>query len=396
MAKTATRNISLLIVAQALGMTCQSLVIVIAALVGYSLADDKSLATLPVALQLTATMLTTFPASLLMRRVGRRAGFTVGVLIGATGGLAAAYAVYRGDFVLFSLAATIIGAQAAFVQFYRFAAAETASEAFRPKAISLVLAGGIAAALAGPELAKWGRDLLTPHLFVGCYLLVTALSLVAAMILQGLDIPKLSAVQRATSGRPLGRIAAQPAFVVAALSGAVGYGVMTLVMTATPLAMTACGFAFDDAAFVIQWHALAMFGPSFFTGSLIQRFGVLNVILAGIALIASAVTVTLSGIAFGQFWGGLVLLGLGWNFMYIGGSTLLTTTCRPEEQAKTQALNDCLIFSTAAAGSFSSGALHSSFGWAAVNLGVIAPLGIAFLAVAWMRLQRRSTAAVAG
>lgn len=396
MVKTATKNVSLLIAAQALGMTCQSLVVVIAALVGYSLAEDKTLATLPVAAQLTATMLATFPASLLMRRAGRRAGFTVGVLIGAIGGQVAAYAVYRGEFALFILGSAIIGTHNAFIQFYRFAAAETASEAFRPKAISLVLAGGIVAALAGPELAKWGRDLLTPHLFVGCYLLLSLLALTASLVLQGLDIPKLSATQRATSGRPLGRIAAQPAFIVAALSGAVGYGSMTLVMTATPLAMTACGFAFDDAAFVIQWHALAMFAPSFITGSLIQRFGVLNVILAGVALIASAITVTLSGIAFIQFWGGLVLLGLGWNFMYVGGSTLLTTTCRPEERAKTQALNDCLIFASAATASFSSGALHSSFGWVAVNLGVVAPLGIAFLAVAWMRLQRPSVAAPAG
>lgn len=396
MAKTATKNVSLLIAAQALGMTCQSLVVVIAALVGYSLAEDKTLATLPVALQFTATMLATFPASLLMRRVGRRAGFTVGILIGATGGLIAAWAVYSGDFILFAIGSFVIGTNNAFTQFYQFAAADTASEAFRPKAISLVLAGGIVAALAGPELAKWGRDLLAPHLFVGCYLLLSGLALTAGLILQGLDIPKLSAVQRATSGRPLGRIAAQPAFIVAALSGAVGYGVMVLVMTATPLAMTACGFAFDDAAFVIQWHALAMFTPSFFTGSLIQRFGVLNVILAGVALIASAITVTLSGIAFVQFWGGLVLLGLGWNFMFIGGSALLTTTCRPEEQAKTQALNDFLIFTTATTASFSSGALHSSFGWVAVNLGVVAPLGIAFLAVVWMRLQRPSATAPAG
>jgi len=387
------RNVVLLAMCQAFGMSGNAIIMTVSALTGVMLAQDDSLATLPLALQFTATMAGTFPAAFLMRRFGRRAGFSVGALLGVAGAGLAVHAIMIGDFALFCIAALPIGVFNTFVQYFRFAAADTASEAFKPRAISLVLAGGVVAAIAGPQLAIWTRELLAPVLFAGCYVAIGALCLVVLALLQFIEIPRLTAAQRADSGRPLKEIARQPVFLVAVLAAAVGYGAMSLVMTATPLAMVACGFVFDSAASVIQWHALAMFLPSFFTGSLIARFGAPNVILAGGVLILACLGINISGVTYVQFWSALVLLGLGWNFMFVGGTTLATETYTPSERAKTQALNDFLVFTTVAAASFSSAALHSNFGWIAVNLGVAPPLALAVAAVLRLKFRDRTASA---
>ncbi|MGP1396134.1 MAG: MFS transporter [Inquilinaceae bacterium] len=387
----ARRNVLILALCQALGQTGMSVVMVIAALVGFSLADNKALATLPLALTFTATMFGTIPAALAMRRLGRRGGFTVGAAVGLAGALIGAWAVFVGSFGLFIVGSMGLGVYNAFVQLYRFAAADTASESFKPRAISLVLAGGIVAAVAGPELAKWSRDMFPPYLFVGCYLALAVLAVATMITLRFVEIPQPTLAERSVPGRPLRTIMAQPTFIVACMAAAMGYGVMSLVMTATPLAMMhEHAFLFDDAAFVIQWHALAMFVPSFFTGRLIQRFGVMTIILFGIALNVLCLSANLLGDGtFLTFWGALILLGLGWNFMFIGGTTLLTEAYAPMERAKAQAANDFIVFTTAALASLSSGALQSQIGWLAVNLGMVPPLILALGAVLWLLPRRR-------
>ncbi len=387
------RNVILLALCQALAMTGNALVITVSALAGYMLLEDKSLATLPIGLQFTATMATAVPASLLMRRFGRRAGFSVGVLTGLAGGAVSSYAIVASSFPLFCLGGALYGVFTAFALFYRFAAADTASEAFRARAISLVMAGGVVAAVCGPELAKWSRDWFQGAPFAGAYLSIVGLALASLVVLRFIDIPRLTVEERRGSGRPLAVITRQPVFVVAVLGGMIGYGVMSLVMTATPLAMQAHALDFNDTAFVIQWHVLAMFAPSFVTGHLINRFGVLNVMLAGAALAVGCAVTNLSGTGVFQFWAALVMLGMGWNFLFVGSTTLLTEAYTPLEQAKVQAVNDLCVFGMVAVSSFSSGALHHLFGWQAVNLGVVAPLMVAAAATLWLR-QRRAAAVV--
>ncbi|MFT5446026.1 MAG: MFS family permease [Gammaproteobacteria bacterium] len=384
------RNVLILAICQALGSTGMSMLAAVASLVGYALVDDKSLATLPVAVQWTATMITTIPASHLMRWIGRRAGLSVGVLVQMSGGLVGCYAIVQANFGVFLLASVFVGIGTSFIQYYRFAAVDAVPESFRGKAISLVLAGGVVAAVLGGELAKWSFDWFLPYVYAGCYIAMACLCLVVLIALQGVRIPRLSAQQRASSGRPLWAIAKQPVFIVAVLAGALSYGSMVLVMTATPLAMGASGFVFTDSATVIQWHVLAMYAPSFFTGSLIQRFGVLTIILCGTVLMLTALVVGLSGIAFMNFWGCLFLVGLGWNFMFVGGSTLLTSAYTIEERAKVQAANDFTVFSVTALSAFGSGALLTRLGWDGVTSGVAPAMGLALIAVLWlMALQRR-------
>ena len=387
------RNVLILAACQALAMTGSSLMMTVSALVGQMLAIDKSLATLPLGLQFTATMLTTIPASLLMKQVGRRAGFALGALIGAFGAGVCTIAVFQNSFVGFCFGNALVGVAMGFALFYRFAAADAADERFRSRAISYVMAGGIVAAVSGPELAKWSRDLFAPAFFAGCFAVIAVLSLAAALLLQYLNMPRPTAEERRQGGRPLGEIARQPVFIVAALGGMIGYGMMSLVMTATPLAMVACAHSFGDAAFVIQWHVLGMFAPSFFTGHLIARFGVLNIMLAGVMLLVGCVVINLSGTELFQFWTALVLLGLGWNFLYIGSTALLTEAYRPTERAKVQALNDFLVFGTVAVSSFSSGALQNQFGWEAVNYAVTVPALLVLMAIFWLRQRRAAVTA---
>ena len=262
----AVRNVVLLAICQALAMTGMTMNMTVTALTGHDLAPDPAWATLPLSLQFLATMLTTMPASLYMRRVGRRFGFATGVLIGVSGAIVAALSILNHQFALFCLGSMLIGSFQGFAILYRYAAADTASESFRPRAISLVLAGGVVAALAGPELAKWSHDLLAPITFAGTFLVIAGVQSISLIFLTFVKIPTPTPAERADSGRPLLEIVRQPVFIVAILGAMIGYGSMTFLMTATPLAMVACGFAFADAAFVIQWHAVGMFLPSFFTG----------------------------------------------------------------------------------------------------------------------------------
>ena len=386
------RNVLLLAVCQAVSNTGSSMLAAVAALVGYSLADDKSFATLPLAFQWTATMATTIPAAQFMRAVGRRAGLSLGAVIFMAGGALGAWSIWIANFYVFIAACACVGSAMSFVHYYRFAAADSAPEDFKSKAISLVLAGGVVAAVMGGEVAKLTVDWFEPVLFLGCYVAIVLLGLTVLIILQGVRIPNLTAEQRKTSGRPLAKIMRQPVFIVAVLSSALSYAAMIMIMTATPLAMSACGFEFHDTATVIQWHVLAMYLPSFFTGSLIQRFGVLRIIAIGGVLICASLTTSMLGIEFLNFWGGLVLMGLGWNFMFVGGSTLLTESYVVEERAKVQGVNDFIVFSTTAAAAFGSGVLQGEFGWTAVNGGAVPAMCVALLAVAWMALHRRRMA----
>lgn len=386
----ARRNVLVLSMCQALSVSGLVMLTTVIALAGQVLSEDPAHATLPLAFQLTGNMLAAIPASLLMGRIGRRAGFTIGQAFGIAGGLLGAFALlYAQSFLLLCISGLFIGTHNAFWQFYRFAAAETADNAFRSRAISYVLAGGVVAAFAGAELAKWTVGLFEPILFAGCFVAFSGLCAFTILILQFLRIPKrASGWSPGSQGRPLAVIARQPAFITAVLSAMIGYGLMVLVMTATPLSMVACGFAFTDAAFVIQWHAFAMFAPGFFTGHLIKKFGVTRIIMAGTVLNLACMAANLAGIEIQNFWSGLVLLGIGWNFMFVGGTALLTETYEPEETSKVQALNDFLVFGTSAVASFSSGFLQARFGWAAVNLAIVIPALAVFAAALWLRIAR--------
>ena len=381
------RNVLLLSVSLSVTQVGTAIVAVVAALAGHYLAVDKSLSTLPLAFMFTATMAATIPASLFMGRVGRRVGFTVGQLFGVAGAALSTYALFDSNFWLFAAAGAVLGVHNAFWQYYRFAAAEVATPDFRSRAISYVVAGGVAAAVLGPELAKLSQPWFEPVLFAGCYAVIIVLNAAAISFLQYIDIP-VPAASTAGSGRPLAVIFSQPSAIVAVLSAMIAYGTMMLVMTATPIAMIACGFGFAEAAFVIQWHAVGMFGPSFFTGHLIRRFGVLNIIAVGAVLNAICMAVNLAGIQIANFWIGLVFLGIGWNFMFVGGTALLTETYRPEERFKAQSFNDFLVFSTAALASFSAGAIQHWLGWQAVNAVVALPVLVGFTAAVWLRTRQ--------
>jgi len=389
----AVRNVVLLAICQALAMTGMTMNMTVTALAGHNLSPNPAWATVPLALQFTATMLTTLPASLYMRRVGRRFGFVTGVLIGVTGAAIAASAILNGSFLVFCLGSMLIGSFQGFAILYRYAAADTASEAFRPRAISLVLAGGVVAALAGPELAKWSFDLTAPFMFAGTFVVIAAVQLTSLVFLYFVQIPTPTAAERSVRGRPILQIMRQPVFIVAILGAMVGYGSMTFLMTATPLAMVACGFGFTDAAFVVQWHAVGMFLPSFFTGGLIQRFGVIPVMLTGAAAYLACIAINVSGIELIQFFSGLVLLGIGWNFLFVGGTTLLTQAYRPEEKAKVQGLGDFLVFSSSTVAAFSSGALNHAYGWQTLNLSVLPLVAIVATALLWYHFRRSPAAA---
>jgi MFS family permease len=387
------KNVILLAVCQALAMTGMTMNMTVTALAGKELTPDPAWATLPSALQFTATMLSAMPASLYMRHVGRRLGFSTGVLIGVTGAMLGVTAIFTANFVLFCLASMLIGSFQGFAILYRYAAADTASDSFRPRAISLVLAGGVVAALVGPELAKLSYDWFDPIFFAGSFVAIAAVQALSLAFLYFVEIPRPSAEERASSGRPLLEIVRQPVFLVAVFGAMIGYGAMTFVMTATPLAMIDCGFAFQDAAFVVQWHAVGMFAPSFFTGSLIQRFGVIKLMLAGVVAYVACAVINLSGIELLQFFSALVLLGIGWNFLFVGGTTLMTEAYRPEERAKVQGLGDFLIFTMSTIAAFSSGYVNYELGWEAVNLGLL-PLSAAVgIALIWFSTQRKPVVA---
>ncbi len=382
------RNVLVLSGCQATLQTSGTTMISVTGLAGFALASDKSFATVPLTCYVLGSAIATIPASLLMRAVGRRAGFQAGTILGMLGAAVCTVAMYVSSFWLLCAGMGVMGIYQAFGKYYRFAAADAAEMDFRAKAISFTLAGGLVGGILGPEMAKHTVDLFPDHVYLGSYLSLIFVCLVATLFLTGLDIPNLSEQERRDTGRPLSEIMRQPVFIVAALAGMLSYGIMNLMMTSTPLAMRAHDHHFHDAAFVLQWHMIGMYGPSFITGSLINRFGVLNIILAGIALLFVCIVAALAGAGLANFWVSLFLLGIGWNFMYVGGSALLTECHTPAERAKTQAANDFMIFVTMAISSASSGLLLNKSGWYAVNYGSIPFVLIALVATLWLMWQR--------
>jgi predicted MFS family arabinose efflux permease len=337
-----------------------------------------------------AVMLATIPASMLMRQVGRRLGFIVGSGFAVIGGAIAAYAILVNSFPVFSLGLFSIGIFSGFSGYYRFAAADAAEESFRPQAISLVVAGGVLAALLGPGMAIASSEWFSNATFAGTLLVVVALQIPTMVLLLWVKIPPLPVADRQKRGRSLTEIMQQPAFGVAVVGSMVGYGTMAFLMTATPLAMVSMNHAFHSAASVIQWHVLGMFAPSFFTGFLIARFGVLTILLLGAVLNLLCVGTNLMGDSIGHFHLALTLLGVGWNFMYVSATTLLTETYAPAEKAKTQAAHDFLMYTFVAFCTYFSGELLDRYGWATLNYVAIPALMVAMGSVLWlMRLRQR-------
>jgi predicted MFS family arabinose efflux permease len=386
----ARRNAIVLAVAQALAGGNSTVIVSTTSIVGAVLAPDKGLATLPVTAMVLGMWLGTLPVGILARRFGRRFALQTGSAFGILSGLISYLAVMSGHFGLLLLGTFCGGLYAAAHQSYRFAAADTASDAYRPKVVSWVLAGGVFAAIIGPQLVIFTKDLLSPHMFAASYLGQSACALAAAAVLQFIRMPPVPAV-RHDEGRPLGEIVRAPRFVVAVACGMASYGLMNMLMTSAPLAMVGCGHSVTDAALGIQWHVLAMYSPSFFTGTLIARFGVERITGIGLALIAVAAVVGISGISVAHFWIGLVLLGLGWNFAFIGATSMVTQCHRPQERNKVQSFNDFLIFGSMALTSFSSGQLLDKFGWPAIKAVNLPTVCVAGLLLLWLALRPRES-----
>lgn len=384
-------NVVILALSQALMLSSIVLSMALAAILGSMLAADKGLATLPVAAMVVGTALASLPAAQLMRRLGRRPGFLLGALLGIAGSAASALALHRADFALFVFGHVLLGSYQGFANYYRFAAVDAAGPQRASQAIALVVAGGVVAAFLGPQLALWGRDWIAGEPFVGSYLAQGALSLAALGLLAFLRLPRIDAAQ-AGPARPLAEILRQPALRVAVFGASVGYAVMIMVMTATPLAILGCGLPGESVTPVIQWHVVGMFAPSFFTGALIRRFGAPRIMQVGFFLLLGHVALALSGVEFAHFLSALILLGVGWNFAFIGGTALLTQTYRPAEQAKVQGANEFTVFGFVAAATLSAGWLYDRFGWFELNLAVTPLLVAAVLAtyVIERRLRRES------
>ena len=380
------RDVYLLILCQALLFINTTPLVAVNGLVGFALAPSSALATIPVTAYVVGAAAASAPIARMMRRHGRRVGFSVGTLFGMLGTAIAAFGAYQKLFWVVCLGTMLVGVYNACGQLYRFAAAEVAPHGFKERAISWVMAGGILGGIVGPNLAIYSKDVLAVT-FAGSYAVLVVVSLIALAVLQRVRFPPQSALERAGGGRALGEIMRQPMFIVAALSATVGYGVMNLLMTATPLAMQMCSLPFSKAALVLEWHIIGMFAPSFFTGSLIRRFGVLRIMLTGVTLMFGCVAFALLGNEVMHFLVALCVLGIGWNFMFIGGTTLLTQTYRPEEKNRVQGTNDFMIFATMAASSFASGALVTTRGWTLLNLGALPFLVAVTLGILWLARQ---------
>lgn len=363
------------------------------AIIGHSLSSDAALATLPMAVQMTAVMAASIPASIIFGRYGRRAGFMLGAIISIAGSLTFAGGVWMQDFFVYCVGSALAGVGFGIAQHYRFAAAEAATPAYRPRAIALVMAGPVLSALFGPELVKHSYQAFVPYLFLGTYLVLALLPIICIVLLSKLHLP--APPPRAAVSTPVGEIIRRPAFVTAVVAALVAYGTMNLAMTATPLEMLLCGFSVSQSATVIQVHALAMYAPGFFTGHLITRFAVRPVIVAGAALTATSVAVALMGETFWHFAVGLGLLGIGWNFMFVGATSLLATSYAPHERVRAQAANDFIVFGTVACTAFLSGYVHARFGWSALNLTLIPPLVAALGLLAWQKSRAKVAVAAA-
>ncbi len=381
------RNVLLLACCQALLLINSVTLVSIGALAGYSLAENKAFATLPTMTYVMGAAIATFPASLWMRRVGRRGGFLTGVSFGFTGAALASYAIAAGSLALLCAATMLMGVYNAFGQYYRFAAADAATPGFKAKAISFVLAGGLVGGIVGPQLSTHTRGLWQPA-YSASYATLCVFALVAMAIISRLRIPIAAESVAHGPARPLAEIIRQPVYIVAATVAALGYAAMNLLMTATPLAMGFCGHPYSAAAGVIAAHVVAMFSPSFFTGSLIKRFGTLPVMAVGVAAQLACVAVGLSGQLIANFWLALVLLGVGWNFMYIGGTTLLTEAYTPAEKAKAQGANEIAIFTVQALSAFSSGVLVNTRGWDVLNYVALPIIFVSGASIAWLAVRR--------
>ena len=386
----ARRNAIVLAVAQALAGGNNTVIVSTASIIGAVLAPDKGLATLPVTDMVFGMWFGTLPLGFLARQYGRRFALQCGSAFGILSGLISYSAVMNGSFWVLLIGTFCGGLYAAAHQSYRFAAADTASDAYRPKVVSWVLAGGVFAAVLGPQLVIFTKDLLSPHLFAASYLGQSLCAIVAAAVLQFVKVPPLSSAHY-NDARPLWEIVRHSRFIVAVACGIASYAMMNMVMTSAPLAMVGCGHSITDAALGIQWHVMAMYAPSFVTGSLIARFGVERITGIGLVLIVATAVVGISGVSVAHFWTALVLLGLGWNLSFIGATTLVTQCHRPHERNKVQAFNDFLIFGSMALSSFSSGQLLERFGWTAINEVIFPTIFVAVALLLWLSFRPRAS-----
>lgn len=371
-------NVVRLAIAQALAGANASVIFATGSIIGSMMAPDPSLATVPLSIFVVGMAAGTLPAGYIARTRGRRAAFMFGTGSGILTGLIAAVAILLGSFALFCVGTLFGGLYASVVQSFRFAAADGATPAFRPRALSWVMAGGVFAGVIGPQLVTWTMDLWQPYLFAVSYLAQAAVALVAMIVLSGVALPKPKPADTA-GGRPLGVIARQPRFIAAVICGIVAQSMMNLVMTAAPLAMRMCDLPIVSSNWAIQWHIVAMYGPSFFTGALIARFGASRVVAAGMAITAVAAVIGLLGVTEAHFFVTLILLGLGWNFGFVGASAMVLETHTPQERTRVQSFNDFLVFGITALGSFSSGQLLALHGWQSVCWVVFPPVAIAVL-----------------
>ncbi len=387
--KNYKRNISILALCQALMASTTTLTVTVSVLVGFSLAQNKAYATLPFTVQLVAGTLTTIPAAILMARVGRKSAFICATFFGMAASILCTIAILQSSFLLFVLGCILIGIFNGFGFYYRFTAADAVTTNYKSQAISYVLAGGIIAAFIGPNIQNHTKELFSGAMFAGSFTTIIIFYILSFILLIFLKLPESANHQSQfqISGRPLSVIMKQPHFIIAVLNGMLGYGVMTLIMTATPLAMQYHHHPFSDTAFVIQWHVLGMFAPSFFTGSLIKRFGSIKIMFIGGLGGIACVGINLLGTSVNRFWLALLLLGVSWNFLFIGATTMLTDTYHPEERFKTQAANDFIVFSTVAAASLSAGALQHHVGWRAVNYGAIPALLLIISSLLWLHFK---------
>lgn len=376
----------LLAVLQGLFLTNNVTFIAINGLVGLALAPYGWMATVPVMGYVVGGALFTAPVAMAQARLGRRRAFQLGLVVGLLSALLCAYAAATRNFWLVCAGTVLAGYYAANAGLYRFAAAELAQPAAREKAVSLVMAGGLIGAVVGPALAARTRD-LTAAPFVGAYVALAAVAGLALVLMAFLRFPPVAARAKGAGGRSVLELLRQPVFLVAALSGGLGFGVMNLLMAATPLAMQQCGLPFADAAFVLQWHVIGMFAPGFFTGHLIKRFGTLPVMGVGVALNALCIAIALTGVELHQFLVALFVLGLGWNFLFTGSTTLALTAYAPEERDRAQAVLNFFVFGTLALSSFASGVLVTTQGWTLLNLGSLLPVAVVAAGLAWLGIS---------
>lgn len=381
-------NIIRLTVAQALAGANSVVVYATGAIIGNTLAPDKALATLPISIFVVGMAACILPAGAIARRYGRRAAFLAGTGCGVLVGLIAALAVVVSSFWLFCLATFFGGAYAAVVLSFRFAAADGVAPAMRARALSFVMGGGVVAGVIGPQLVTYTMHLLPVHMFAATFLAQAAVAALSGLVLLGVRLPVPTAAET-QGGRPLSVIVRQPRFVTAVICGAVSYLLMNFLMTAAPLAMQMCGLSQESANLGLQWHVIAMYGPSFFTGRLIMRFGAGRVVTAGLLLTGTAAAVGLAGIDVAHFWATLILLGMGWNFGFVGASALVLESHRPEEKTRVQSFNDFMIFGIMAVGSFASGGLLSAYGWSMVLMVSFVPLTLAVVVLAKAALMRQ-------